>query len=419
MKIWLNDKRMPYLRKIIDMKAGPTNEELTCLQCKSGRAVWRCLDCCNKKPVCVLCCRNNHKQEIYHRVEKWNGRYFQKGALWQVGVKIYLGHDGKPCPRSAAALTGLSEYIQVEQNQRQTGDILNQVAAEMSIPMAEVLAIISDALENTNATMSPMGQKVLNVAAEKAGLDVLDLLHYLKSVISGMAEEQANLLQADSDRAATDAEATEGNETCEGILLEDDVGGDDDNWEDEDERKVTDGNPRFLPTPPPKDHSGNTFLTVVHANGYHSLPVVWCECVDRSQQHDLQLLDQHLYPASYERIKTVFTFACLDDLRYESLECKSSHYQYHNKLRRRTCPQCPEVAPNRYKELCRVARQWRNLKYRKWFWLLHNMNGKRGEMALFCAACPQDSVNLEPGWEKDQEANPYANQILFSHYIVE
>src|SRR5258705_5668123 len=103
-------------------------------------------------------------------------------------------------------------------------------------------------------------------------------------------------------------------------------------------------------------------------------------------------------------------FSLLDDHRYEYLECKTSHYQYHNKLRRWTCPQCPEAASNRYKELCWVARQWRNLKYRKWFWLLDNLIAKRGKMALFCAACPQDGVNLEPGWEAEQETNPYGFQ---------
>lgn len=323
-----------------------------------------------------------------------------------MGVKIYLGHNGKPCPQSAAALTGFQDYIHMRQDHQQYGDILSQVATAMEIPLAELLRSVSDALEHADGSMTEMERKVLNSAAEKAGMNVLDLIHYLNSAILRGAEENADILQADSDKAATDAEVLEGSEDVEGGPLEEDVGGDDDNWEDEDDRPARGDKPRFLPRPPPKDQSGNTFLTVVHTNGFHSLPVVWCVCGDHTQDHDLQLLDQHLYPASYDRIKTVFTFACLDDHRYEYLECKSSHYQYHNKLRRWTCPQFPDAAPNRYKELCRVARQWRNLKYRKWFWLLHNLNGKRGEMALFCAACPQDGINLQEGWEAEQETNP-------------
>jgi hypothetical protein len=71
-----------------------------------------------------------------------------------------------------------------------------------------------------------------------------------------------------------------------------------------------------------------------------------------------------------------------------------------------TCPEHPESSPNRYAELGRVARQWRNLKYRKWFWMLTDLNGRRGQMALFCAACPQDGVNLPPGWKVECDTKP-------------
>jgi hypothetical protein len=251
----------------------------------------------------------------------------------------------------------LEENIHLEQLQNHPGDILGQVATDIGVPLTEVLKSISDAMEGTTGSMTLLERKVLNLAAEKAGLGVLDLLQYLNSSISRGAEENADALQAASDKAAMEAEVLDGTDDISGIPLEDDVGGDDDNWEDEDERPIRGDIPRFLPRPPPKDQSGNPFLTVVHTNGFHSLPVVWCACADQTQDQDLQLLDHHLYPASYDRIKTVFTFACLDDHRYEYLECKSSHYQYHNKLRRWTCPQFPEAAPNRYKELCRVARQ--------------------------------------------------------------
>jgi hypothetical protein len=46
-------------------------------------------------------------------MEVWNGRYFAAGALWQVGVKIYLGHQGLPCPEMEARVhngDGNGEY---------------------------------------------------------------------------------------------------------------------------------------------------------------------------------------------------------------------------------------------------------------------------------------------------------------------
>jgi uncharacterized protein (DUF2126 family) len=84
-------------------------------------------------------------------VEKWNGRFFQKGGLWQVGIKIYLGHDGKPCPRSTAALTGLNEFTQANKNDG--GDIIGQVATQIGIPTTDVLQTISEALDQPDGSI--------------------------------------------------------------------------------------------------------------------------------------------------------------------------------------------------------------------------------------------------------------------------
>ena len=343
----------------------------------------------------------------FHQVEKWNGRFYQKGALWQVGVKIYAGHNGAPCPKSLAALSKFDGQFFNSTNY--SGNVLGEVAAQFGKSEADVIKTVSDALDQPMGTMSSLARNILDAAATKSGMTIFDLLQHLKQAVHRNAEDEADTLRAASDRATAQAEIDHRMDPREpttlAVPLEADVEADDD-WEDEDDRPAKGDAPRFLPRPPPTDGAGNPFLTLFHANGMHALPIVWCVCPDHLEDRDLQLLDLHLYPASYDRIKTVFTFECLDDHRYNYLECKSSHYQFHNKLRRATCPQQPDASSNRYAELCRVARQWRNLKYRKWFWLLHNMQGKRGEMALFCAACPQDGVNLEENWKAEQEAKP-------------
>lgn len=57
---------------------------------------------------------------------------------------------------------------------------------------------------------------------------------------------------------------------------------------------------------------------------------------------------------------------------------------------------------NRYRELLRVGRQWRNLKERKWFGFGHvNRHPDAAEMALFCPACPQPGVNVDEAWKDD------------------
>ncbi|KAF8955815.1 hypothetical protein BDZ97DRAFT_1594245, partial [Flammula alnicola] len=59
---------------------------------------WRCKQCAGGRLLCGLCFQKEHHFLPFHRVETWNGRYFKVGALWQVGVKLYLGHHGMPCP---------------------------------------------------------------------------------------------------------------------------------------------------------------------------------------------------------------------------------------------------------------------------------------------------------------------------------
>jgi len=421
MKQWLEEKREKYLHRILQMKAGPQDllgkggksVVLRCPKCDFGRPIWRCLDCTDKSAVCVLCCRNAHKFNIFHTIEKWNGRFYQTGALWQVGVKVYTGHNGHPCPKSTAALSVLGPKTYPAANPNEPADKLSEVAEVFGISQLEVLEIISESLEAKS--MTRLQKDVLGSMAEKSGVGVLDLLEHLKEALSNKAEEDAEALQTESDRATANAEQTPQTDDMSEPqvvidIMEENMGGDED-WEDEDERPAKGDMPRFLPRPPPTDGTGNPFITIVHTNGFHSLPVVWCACSENLEDRDMQLLDLHFYPASYDRIKTVFTFDCLNQHRYEALECKSSHYQYHNKLRRLTCPSYPGLAPNRYTELSRVARQWRNLKHRKWFWLRDNLNAKRGSMALFCAACPQPGVNLEANWQEEQDRNPYVGSV--------
>jgi hypothetical protein len=113
--------------------------------------------------------------------------------------------------------------------------IPSQVANEVGISVAEVMELISDALDAPPHSMTPIGGRVLHVAAEKVGLDKIRLLEYLRSCIAKQAEAASNALQADSDKAAMESELKDGNLDVGGILLEENVGGDDDNWEDVDE----------------------------------------------------------------------------------------------------------------------------------------------------------------------------------------
>jgi len=223
--------------------------------------------------------------------------------------------------------------------------------------------------------------------------------------LAKMAADELVLDRADQRTAAgEDQPHTEGMQgppgsaARSGWLYEEEIeeDNDDDNiaWED-----VTDQSTLFGQSPPKRDAQDNPFLLIVDASQLLSLPVVYCGCDDIDDQ-DLQFLDLLCFPASFKEPRTLFTFRCLDDFRLSNLECKTSAYQYFQRLRRLTNPAFPNSVPNRYAELRRISRQWRNLKLRKWFGFGHRTGPPgRGEMSLFCTACPQSGVNLPADWE--------------------
>ena len=161
------------------------------------------MDCTDKTAVCVLCCWSTHKLELFHRIQKWNERHYQRGALWQVGVKIYTGHNGSPCPRSASSLYGLKPSSVL---QGLAGNILAEAVEQHGKMEQEVLLLISEVLEHPYALMGELERAILTTAAERSGKSVLDLLVYLKASVSRDAEQDANDLQADADQAAARAE---------------------------------------------------------------------------------------------------------------------------------------------------------------------------------------------------------------------
>jgi hypothetical protein len=98
MKDWIEQKRTAYIKELLKNNSGPQGTDIVCHVCHGGRGIWRCMDCADHRPTCAFCCRARHRIDYFHRIEKWNGRFYQAAGLWQVGVKIFTGHDGLSCP---------------------------------------------------------------------------------------------------------------------------------------------------------------------------------------------------------------------------------------------------------------------------------------------------------------------------------
>ena len=84
-------------------------------------------------------------------------------------------------------------------------------------------------------------------------------------------------------------------------------------------------------------------VIVAHTNGIHKVSVRSCSCREGGEEY--QFLELGLYPASYTRVNTVFTFDLLDNCRLDNLECKASVYHMWSKLKRLTCRFFPSGVP--------------------------------------------------------------------------
>ncbi len=67
--------------------------------CGSGSlSQYRCRSCHLRPPSCPQCIKTTHHHLPFHRIEKWNGHYFEKTSLCNLGFVFSLGHSGEPCP---------------------------------------------------------------------------------------------------------------------------------------------------------------------------------------------------------------------------------------------------------------------------------------------------------------------------------
>ncbi|PIL26690.1 hypothetical protein GSI_11217 [Ganoderma sinense ZZ0214-1] len=163
---------------------------------------------------------------------------------------------------------------------------------------------------------------------------------------------------------------------------------------------------------PAATYGNNRMVVVVDLEGVHELPFTFCACPNAARD-DLQLIDLGYYPASIRHPKTVFTTRLLDDFLLTNKECKTSARNYFNKLRRSTNPAFPHMVPDRYKELLRVSRQWRNLQMRKNAGFGHRAEVVGpGDLAIRCPACPQPDRNLPQEWQTDDHQWKYTRSVV-------
>jgi hypothetical protein len=156
---------------------------------------------------------------------------------------------------------------------------------------------------------------------------------------------------------------------------------------------------------PTADGLNNAYVRVLHTNGIHHIGMVTCSCLGEDKI-PLDLVACRLLPASFIRIRTIFTTQLMDYFRLCNLELKASAYQFYQLIQRLTLPMGQSEMVNLYHEFRRMSRLWRWMKKLKWAGYGHNQQDHlkpvAGSLSIFCPTCPQPAINLPDDWKLDK-----------------
>jgi hypothetical protein len=299
--------------------------------------------------------RQCHRENPFHRIEKWNGCYFKPAELWEVGSYLLVQHHtGK------AMCDTLTRWCNLLDPAEQTKDRIEQEKLRRRAPEPEPAPMPEmEQLFNEVDIDMDMGGQNIDDDLDDGDDDAFEVEEELEDDINPyLAEAGAGLNagnHADVDPAL--ASATLG-----------------------------------------------SYIRVVHTNGLHHIAMVSCQCHGQDVL-PLDLIASQLIPASLKRIKTLFTGQVLDMFRLCNLELKASAYQFYQLLRRLTRPMAPAEVLNLYREFRRMSRLWRWMKKLKWAGYAGNNKPVNqvaaGELAIYCPACPQSGINIPDDWKDD------------------
>ncbi|KAK7013626.1 hypothetical protein VNI00_019462 [Paramarasmius palmivorus] len=98
----------PFLDELMLREGRPDQHRDVCFSCQvSSTTLYRCKDCIAPHLYCKACIVSHHKERPFDRIERWNGNYFERTSLQDLGLVVQLGHDdGSPCVLRVMARKG-------------------------------------------------------------------------------------------------------------------------------------------------------------------------------------------------------------------------------------------------------------------------------------------------------------------------
>ena len=374
---------------------------------------WRCHDCFGGPVFCTHCIQECHQIHPFHRVSRWNGKCFTPSSLSNAGLTLNLGHGGGLCPVYHPLMGQTSKRASnVAMN-----DSPHKTVGRQSYPSADGTHRVSssDASSTVDPALSPtfpdhqsspnviLPQDTSSVNMKRCSAATIPQTSVIPSAPSPRFWEVAGSMPYE---ATTPVDLHSNN--CVPLGIADDPFFANDSDEEESWKNIGQGG---LPLKIKRDNRRYDklhcpLLTIVDTTGIHEMRVRFCRCQSlKVQPLQTQLMNMGMYSSSSKRTRTVFTFRALHHFDISNLEGKTTAWQYYCTLQRLTSNVFTDTVSDRYRELMRALRQWRDLSNRRRAGqpLDPSVDLKPGDLALFCPACPQPGINLPEDWEKDTD----------------
>ena len=294
------------------------DEDQICQQCDKGNfAIWRCKDCSMGISMCRGCIRRNHIQNPFHRIEQWNTQFFRPAELWEVGTYLLVRHHNRllVCDILRSQVDFL-EMMEGKKDLAEQEDIKSWSVPTFTYPKSSSLA-------NDRESPAPAGNQgegdieMDNNEVTPDDLGDEDFFRYLQELRDDDGRDSGDLKESEIDLDVeddTEEEEIEGPEPSH--YLPNELGAEFHSSEGIGSAQRVMG----------------TYVRVVHTNGIHNIAMISCECQGLDALTS-DLIAVRLLPASFERIRTLFSIQLLDYFRLSNLEVKATAYQFYNLLK--------------------------------------------------------------------------------------
>lgn len=117
-------------REALPDPAGP------CRHCHQSIAVWRCRDCVLPCLLCRSCMRSSHQENPFHRIEYWNGSYFRRADLSEVGAYLLIRHHtGVPLCETLTKWTKFLDAAQKDNDRKEQDELSRFIRSTVPVPV--------------------------------------------------------------------------------------------------------------------------------------------------------------------------------------------------------------------------------------------------------------------------------------------